>query len=111
MYHLKSANPFSAETEATVNALTLATDLKLDKVEFESDASNLILALKGLLQFDDWRDFDKLEKGRALFACNLFWNLAFIPPECNSTAHYLANWASGPVPPNMFDPGQKGVGT
>lgn len=50
-----SRNPFCAEAEAAAQAFNIANDLKLDRVTFEGDAPNVILAIHGLHRFGDWR--------------------------------------------------------
>lgn len=94
-----SDKPFCAETEAAIQTFKLADGLDLIKVCFEGDASNVILSLKGL----------NVEEGRPLLASKLFWNIDFVPRDCNSTAHFLAKWAvsldfCGPVPSHLLDP-------
>lgn len=46
--HFESLNPYCTETEATIQALRMAMELRLDKVIFQGDALNVIMALKGL---------------------------------------------------------------
>lgn len=56
-----SPYPYIAETEATIQTLTIASNLKLDKVTIEGDAHNVIMTLKGLEEYDDWQAKDTLE--------------------------------------------------
>lgn len=42
------------EREVVIQALTIASKLNVEKVMFEGDALNAIMALKGLEQFEDW---------------------------------------------------------
>lgn len=51
--HFVLINPFYAETEAAIQALTHASTLNLDKVLFEGDAANVIYALNGMVDYED----------------------------------------------------------
>lgn len=85
MNRFQSEDAFCAESEMTIQALKLAEQLKLDKVCFEGDASNVILALKGLTQFDEWRAAQLLFEGRKLLKSHVLWGIVFVPRDYNST--------------------------
>lgn len=111
----KSDNPFFAEIEAAIQALKLANELNLERVSFEGDASNFVLALKGFHEFENWQAFSLHEVGCNLLNCHLFWSISFAPRCCNTMAHILAKWVNsrhfvGPVPPDLIDPTLWGVG-
>lgn len=54
IHHFVFDNAFRAETEAVVQALQIASELNIRKATFEGDVANVILALQGNSQFDDW---------------------------------------------------------
>lgn len=106
---LVSDNPFCAETEAAIQALKRAQELHLEKIHFEGDAANVILALQGVVRFEDWRAKAKLDEGHRLLSQHLYWSVGFTPRKCNSTGHWLAKWATslsfcGSVPTDSLDP-------
>lgn len=53
--HYLSPNVFCAEMEVVIQALRKAQELNLEKVHFESDSLEVVLALKGLKAFEDWQ--------------------------------------------------------
>lgn len=90
----KSENSFCVETEAAVQALKIAQSLQLERVTFEGDALNVILAFSGVSDAEDWRARKLLSDGRNLMANHLFWFLIFSPRSGNTLAHNLASWAA-----------------
>lgn len=48
--HFEPPNPYCAETEAVIQALRVTKELRLDKVMFEGNTLNVIMALKDLEQ-------------------------------------------------------------
>lgn len=86
----QAENAFCTEAKAAIQALKVAADLKLVKVSIEGDAHNVIMALKGLLQFEDWKAKKLLESGKVLFNHNMFWFLFFVHRSCNLAAHHIA---------------------
>lgn len=51
--HFESPNPYCTETEVAIQEHRMAMELRLDKVIFEGDALNVIMALKGWEQ--EWQ--------------------------------------------------------
>lgn len=90
----RSENPFCAETEAAVQALKIAHSFHLERVTIEGDALNVILALSGVPEAEDWKAKKALIDGRRLVESHLFWSLNFTPRSGNFVAHNLARWAS-----------------
>lgn len=91
--HFRVDNPYCAETEAILQALKIATHLNIDRAIFEGDARKVILALRDMKDFEDWRASHLLQEGRNLLFRNRFWFLSFIPRLCNMATHELAKWA------------------
>lgn len=93
----------------TIQALKMATDMKLQHVTFEGDALTVILAFNGLKQFEDWRALATIHSGRALLSQHLFWKLSYSPSSSNTMAHNLAKWAKsslfcGKIDLSVFPP-------
>lgn len=91
--HFQSENPFCAEAEVVVQALKVAEQLNLDKISIKGDAHNVVMALTGSSEFDDWRAKKILDMGKTLLHRRLIWFLSFVPFSSNLTAHSLAIWA------------------
>lgn len=68
----QAENPFCAEAEAAVQALKVADELKLDKINIEGDAHNVIMAIRGFTEFEDWKTKKIMETGKALLFLDLF---------------------------------------
>lgn len=86
-------NPFCVEVEATIQTLKIDDGLNLDKVTFEGDAFNDIMALQGFSQIEDWRDIKLITAGKKMLLPRCFWFLNHVLRSCNSHAHNLARWA------------------
>lgn len=65
----------------------------MDKVNFERYALLIILALRGMNQFADWRILPLLDRGHKLLKSYSFWSINFVNRSCNMCAHKLAKWA------------------
>lgn len=93
MNRFDAQNPYCTEAETAIQALQNAVELCLDVVEFEGDACNVILALHGMEQYEDWRAMQNLITGRKLRMQHSGWTLRHVYRECNGSAHNLAQWA------------------
>lgn len=89
-----SVNSYCAETEAAIQALEIANHQGFDLVEFEGDALEVIMALLGLPQFEDWRAMANILTGRRLISHHTHWTVKHIYREANTCAHNLAKWAT-----------------
>lgn len=78
--------------EAPIQTLTIASELKVEKLMFEGDALNVIMALKDLEQFEDWQVKTNLIKGQDLLEKHGLWSIEFVPRDFNWRAHNLAKW-------------------
>lgn len=87
-------NLFCAEAEAAVQALKILQDLKMERVNSEGDELNVIPALKGNTDADDWRAKHILEEGKKLLGRYRFWFMDYLPRSGNFCAHNIAKWAS-----------------
>lgn len=108
-----SENSFCAETLAAVQALKIAHSLRLDRVSFEGDALNVVMALSGVSAAENWKAIRDLIVGRKLLESHLFWFISFVPRSDNGFAHNIAAWASSSLfcgqvdlsllPPNFWE--------
>lgn len=71
----------------------MATELNLDRITIEGDAQLVILAMHGVIEFEDWRAKHLIEEGKRYVARKSLWFLQFAPRSCNDCAHSLAKWA------------------
>lgn len=53
----------------------------------------MILTLRDLEQYCDWRASDDIRRGRAFLHKHSFWFVNFVNGSCNFYAHKLAAWA------------------
>lgn len=89
----QSENAFCAETEAAVQAFKIADSLRLDRTTIEGDALNVIQALLGVPEVEDWRAKHRINEGKRLLNSHLFWFLNYTPRDENFCAYRLDKWA------------------
>lgn len=99
----KSYNPYGAETKTVIQACKNAKEMEAQEVDFKGDAANVILALQGIKEFEDWKVIHLLTEGHCLLTSNRLWSIQYCPRMCNRCAHILAKWAKendhfGPIP-------------
>lgn len=76
-----SSNSFCAEIKAAIQAFQIVEDLWKKYAQFEGDARQVILALRGLDQYLDWKAQPKTLKGRMFLPKHSFWHLNYV--NCN----------------------------
>lgn len=91
--HFFSSNLFCAETEAVVQTFGIAKDLKMQVTNFKGDALPMILSLRGIGQFDDWRARRTIDKGRTFLRNHSAWSINYVNHNCNYCAYKLVFWA------------------
>lgn len=79
--------PIAHRQKPVLQALKISTELRLEKVIFEGDANNVLLAIKGVHEFEDWRATQLLTQCKQLLFCKSFWFLSFTPRVYNYVAH------------------------
>lgn len=87
----QSENSFCAKTVAAVQALKIAHTLQLERVTIEGDALNVIMALSGVSDAEDWKAKKDLIEGKKLVENHMIWFLNFTPRSGNFHAHNLAS--------------------
>lgn len=89
---LISNNPYCAEMKAAIQALKVATQLKMKVTTFKGDEFNVIMTLNGLEEYDEWKTRKLINQGRKVLAQNCSCILKFSPTDCNRCAHNLIKW-------------------
>ena len=83
-------SPFHAEVIACLQAIQLAVDLGIGRIIVETDAQEVVKALKSC-SYDDSVVGHLIDETKFLLASNfLSWKCVFIGRICNRAAHELA---------------------
>lgn len=91
--HLFSSNSFCAEMEVVIQAFKIVQNLRLSKVWCEGDTLQVVLALRDLDQYCDWRARKSCEKGRNVLSKFPFLCFNHVNRSGNSCANNIARWA------------------
>lgn len=67
--------------------LKLAAGLKITKLVIEDDAKEVILALHGHSQAQDWAGMHQIPEGRRLIQKCPIWKIFHTPHFCHITVH------------------------
>lgn len=78
-------------------AFPIAEDVRIKTAQFEGDALQVILSLRRMEQFSDWRARQNIMKDRELLRNHSFWSINYVNRNCNICVHKLTAWARNSV--------------
>ncbi|KAI5661737.1 hypothetical protein M9H77_21060 [Catharanthus roseus] len=89
----QASESFSAEPFAATQALKKADTRNIKMMILEGDAINVLRALRGNRNAEDWRGRAFIEEGQTFFSRRIFWKVAYVHRSGNHDSHNLTKWA------------------